>query len=526
MPTGRWDLSTCVLDGKIYAIGGASGYASKPLRTVEEYDPATDTWTTKSEMPTARQGLSTSVVNGKIYAIGGVDASGGSYPSAKTLSTVEEYDPATDTWTTKSEIPTARGFHSANVVDGRIYVFGGARSCPWCSAIRTLEVYDPATNTWTQKSDIPRSIITASTNMVDGKIYAIGGEGTGRRVDEYDPVTDTWTRKADMQLSRTDLSGSVVDGKIYVIGGDVGNAIVAIVEVYDPTTDTWTTAPEMPTARVALRTSAVNGKIYAIGGLTGWFAAARGTVEEYAPPLVVDFNGDFKVDFEDFSILAQCWHHDQSPFVNHTVDCEDLAGLAEYWLVEFGLVAYWKLDEAEGFVAHDSTGDNDGVLITENPLWHPLAGQVDGALEFDGINDFVFTDFVLDPDDGPLSVFAWVRGGATGQVILSQAAGANWLSANATTGALMTELKAGLFGKLLSSQAVITDGDWHRVGLTWNKPDRILYVDDIEVAKDTQSGVRPSDRGLNIGAGKNLTTASFFFGLIDDVRIYNRAIVP
>ncbi|NQT02781.1 MAG: hypothetical protein HQ580_12205 [Planctomycetes bacterium] len=152
MPTGRWELSTCVVDGKIYAIGGASGYGSAALRTVEEYGPPTETWTTKSEMPTARQGLSTSVVNGKIYAIGGIDASGGSYPGAKTFSTVEEYDPATDTWTTKSEIPTARGFHSANVVDGRIYVFGGATSCPWCVRILTLEVYEPATDTWTRRA--------------------------------------------------------------------------------------------------------------------------------------------------------------------------------------------------------------------------------------------------------------------------------------------------------------------------------------------------------------------------------------
>ena len=55
MPTGRWELSTCVVGGKIYAIGGA-GPIYQALRAVEVYDPVTDTWTTKSEMPTARQG--------------------------------------------------------------------------------------------------------------------------------------------------------------------------------------------------------------------------------------------------------------------------------------------------------------------------------------------------------------------------------------------------------------------------------------------------------------------------------------
>jgi hypothetical protein len=56
---------------------------------VEEYDPATDTWTRKADMPTARDSLSTSVVNGKIYAIGGAMSGDG-----VSLSIIEEYDPA------------------------------------------------------------------------------------------------------------------------------------------------------------------------------------------------------------------------------------------------------------------------------------------------------------------------------------------------------------------------------------------------------------------------------------------------
>jgi N-acetylneuraminic acid mutarotase len=48
MPTARWALSTSVVDGKIYAIGGA-GPVWQALRTVEEYDPATNAWGTKSK---------------------------------------------------------------------------------------------------------------------------------------------------------------------------------------------------------------------------------------------------------------------------------------------------------------------------------------------------------------------------------------------------------------------------------------------------------------------------------------------
>jgi hypothetical protein len=62
--------------------------------------------------------------------------------------------------------------------------------------------------------------------------------------------------------------------------------------------------------------------------------------------------------------------------------------------------------------------------------------------------------------------------------------------------------------------------------LTWDGSNRILYVDDIEVAKDTQAQFSGSAKDLYIGVGKNLEPGSFFSGLIDDVRIYDRAVKP
>ncbi len=193
-----------------------------------------------------------------------------------------------------------------------------------------------------------------------------------------------------------------------------------------------------------------------------------------------------------------------------------------------GLVGLWKLDEAEGFIAQDSSGENDGTLYGE-PLWQPTGGQIDGALAFDGIDDYVSTDFVLNPADGPFSVFAWIKEGAPGQVVLSQIGGANWLCTDLSEGKLMTELKTLGRGRgPIVSQFVITDGQWHRIGFVWDGSYRYLYVDGAEVAKDTKSSniLESSDGGLYLGAGKNLDAASFFSGLIDDVRIYDRAVTP
>ena len=86
MPNGRSALSSSVVNGKIYAIGGDK-FPGHP--TEEEYDPVADKWTAIADMPTSRRWLSTSVVNGKIYAIGGC-------AEQEILGTVEVYDTGFD----------------------------------------------------------------------------------------------------------------------------------------------------------------------------------------------------------------------------------------------------------------------------------------------------------------------------------------------------------------------------------------------------------------------------------------------
>jgi hypothetical protein len=88
----------------------------------------------------------------------------------------------------------------------------------------------------------------------------------------------------------------------------------------------------------------------------------------------------------------------------------------------------------------------------------------------------------------------------------------------------MTELKgSGRAAGPLQSQMVITDGNWHHIGLVWDGYIRMLYVDGINVAQDEQHILKGEQSGLYIGAGVTLEAAGFFSGLIDDVRIYNVA---
>jgi hypothetical protein len=112
------------------------------LKRVEEYDPVTDTWTKKADMPTGRFALptSSSAVDGKIYVIGGCTS------MTTAVSTNEEYDPAADTWTTKADMPAARCLLSTSAVNGKIYVIGGSTTAwPW-EHYSTVEEYDPASD--------------------------------------------------------------------------------------------------------------------------------------------------------------------------------------------------------------------------------------------------------------------------------------------------------------------------------------------------------------------------------------------
>ena len=264
-------------------------------------------------------------------------------------------------------------------------------------------------------------------------------------------------------------------------------------------------------------------------------SGGKGNSDIWQVPVIptVDLNGDGIVDSVDMCIMTDHWGQNEplcdigpTPLGDGIVDAHDLVVLAEHLFEEtlpLELVAYWKLDETEGNIAYDYTGTYDAVL-NGNPQWEPADGKAAGALQFDGIYNYLSTDFVLNPADGQFSLFAWIKGGASGQVVIAQTDGVNWLSANPTEGSLMTELKgSGRAAGPLQSQMVITDGNWHHIGLVWDGYIRMLYVDGINVAQDEQHILKGEQSGLYIGAGVTLEAAGFFSGLIDDVRIYDVA---
>ncbi len=257
----------------------------------------------------------------------------------------------------------------------------------------------------------------------------------------------------------------------------------------------------------------------------------------------VDFNGDGNVDIRDLLRLIESWGQDDPmcdiappPFGDGIVDVQDLELLMSRWgqpVDDPTLIAHWALDEAEGNIARDSVAENkgscDGYLMGD-PVWQPTGGHLNGAIQLDGVDDCVITGFTLNSAEEAFSASAWINGGAPGQAVISETSGgncANWLCLDPSTGHLMTELQSpGRSSSPLLSETPIADGEWHRIGFVWDGLYRTLCVDGVAVAQDTQEGLKSASNGLYIGTGKAMAPGTYFSGLIDEVRIYNRALSP
>jgi hypothetical protein len=90
-----------------------------------------------------------------------------------------------------------------------------------------------------------------------------------------------------------------------------------------------------------------------------------------------------------------CYNYVQDCFDNLPMETIQMKNLIFVWFclilaisanaAEPNLVAHWKFDEGSGGTAYDSAGDNDGTIY--GATW--TTGQIDGALDFDGSNDYV-----------------------------------------------------------------------------------------------------------------------------------------
>jgi N-acetylneuraminic acid mutarotase len=278
MLTARGGFGVAVVDGKIYAVGGLNGN-DLPVSINEEYNPQTNEWTSKTPMPTPRSGFAITVYQNKIYVIGG--SVGYGY-----VGNNEVYDPLSNTWETKTSMPTPRADLCANLVNDTIYVIGGKKyssTTPFFNVTNINEVYNPANDSWSTKTPIPTSVQGYASAVFNGKIYIMGGSLQSLSLENtlitdamqvFDPQKGNWSLAANLPHAvsygaAVTTEGYMAPARTYHIGGYSVGKFTDQVQAYNSENNSWSSGEAMPTSRAYLGVAVVNDVLYAIGGFDG-----------------------------------------------------------------------------------------------------------------------------------------------------------------------------------------------------------------------------------------------------------------
>gem|GEM_PF-2609465 len=203
-----------------------------------------------------------------------------------------------------------------------------------------------------------------------------------------------------------------------------------------------------------------------------------------------------------------------------------------------GVVAHWTFDEQSGDVAIDVSGnENHGNVV--GALFE--TGRIGNGLDFDGVNDYVdVSAFDVRADDSSqtsqMTIAGWFYAddfGTEDARLISKATGTAaadhwWMLSTIRDGdiRLRARLKTDDGGTmtLIADQGDVLAGQWHHAAMIYDGLFLRLYLDGQEVGSVAKSGAVSVDSSVQIRIGDNPVGNRYFDGLIDDVRIYNRAL--
>lgn len=220
-----------------------------------------------------------------------------------------------------------------------------------------------------------------------------------------------------------------------------------------------------------------------------------------------DLTGSGRTDYADWNLFSKNW---QQEFAD-------------------GLVAHWTMDDVTGLTVRDVYGPYDGAM-TNMSVYAWAKGYLGNALVFDGVDDYVeIPGFKGITGTASRTCTAWIRtAGVTGEILTwgSVDIGAKWIVRIHEDGTLRAEVSGGY----LYGSTVLTDDKWHHIAVvleddgTPQVSEIQLYVDgqlETIAAVVNQSVNTAETQDVRVGA--YAVSPRFFRGVIDDVRIYNRA---
>ncbi|KAK9845966.1 hypothetical protein WJX81_007112 [Elliptochloris bilobata] len=155
---------------------------------------------------------------------------GGRWCNSTSTNTLLAYNTSSDTWKRLVDLPGPGRNHFPGVaLDGLLYVLGG-RTVPHpvkgVPQLDRVDVYDPATDSWSSRAQMPTPRSGSAGGVVAGSIVMAGGEGNFAslkgvfpQTEIYNPATDSWSTGPDMAAPRHGTYGIGYKDCLYIPGG-------------------------------------------------------------------------------------------------------------------------------------------------------------------------------------------------------------------------------------------------------------------------------------------------------------------
>ncbi len=260
VPATRYEAGAVVVAGKIYVFGGFHERRLLALSRVDVYDPATNSWSRRADMPEPTTHRNPVLVGDTVWMVGGFV---GNDPGPATTH-VWKYDLRGDRWTPGPPLPEPRGGGALYEVGGRLHYIGGYGPNRNTSMAEhwTLDVRAQGAG-WRPAPALPRPRGHFGSAVLGGALYVVGGSVRHDPVqvdvdwvDRFDPVAGSWSRATPLPgpLSHIEPSTFVHRGHIIASAGRNNTAPERgqdLILSYDPASDRWTPIGRLPARRVA-----------------------------------------------------------------------------------------------------------------------------------------------------------------------------------------------------------------------------------------------------------------------------------
>jgi len=189
-----------------------------------------------------------------------------------------KFDPFTESFETMTDMLHERQRHGGAVIDGELYVIGGRDSND--DLVAAIDSFDPETNAWTTRGEVPSNLLTSDLTAWAWKdyLYVAGGfladytaVGVTYRIKLSRDTTDLqFETLATSPHPRGDYHAVTLFGYAYLAGGITHTSLwceaLTTAERYHMESDTWEQIQDLEVGRADMAVATLNGKILAMGG--------------------------------------------------------------------------------------------------------------------------------------------------------------------------------------------------------------------------------------------------------------------